>query len=124
MPETKPTILCVDDEVMILKMFEIAFRRDFKILTASSGKEALEILPNNPSIKVLLSDFRMPKMNGAELISKVKEIKPDTSCYILTGFDMTPEIAEALEQKTITRIFRKPVDPETIKSAIQSDPNL
>jgi response regulator RpfG family c-di-GMP phosphodiesterase len=108
----------VDDEPTNLKLFELNFRKKFDVLTALSGDEGLEILKNNNSILVVISDMKMPGMNGVEFIKKAKASFPHIRYYILTGFDITEEIADALNENLIQKYFRKPFNMNEIERSI------
>ena len=114
----KISVLYVDDEPINLKLFELNFRSKYNILTASDGFEGLEVLKNTPGIKVVISDMRMPRMNGIEFITTAKQNYPHITYYILTGFDITDEINEAIEKKLINKYFRKPFNFKEIDGAI------
>lgn len=113
------TILYVDDEPINLQLFKINFEKKFIVETAESGCEGLEILSQNPEISVVISDMKMPGMNGIEFIKKAKELLPDIKYYILTGFDITDEITTALNGKLINQYFRKPFNIAEIEIAIR-----
>ena len=113
-----PTILYVDDEPINLTLFKINFKNKYNIITAESGDQGLEQLKLNPYVNVVISDMKMPGMNGIEFIRMAKEDFPDISFFILTGFDITEEIARALEEKLIHKYFRKPFNIKEIDSAI------
>lgn len=117
--EEKTTILYVDDEVINLQLFEINFRRKFHVLTAQSGTEGLEILESNPSISIVISDMQMPEMNGIEFIRKASESYPLISFFILTGYDITNEIEDALKEELIYKYFNKPFNIREIESSIE-----
>ncbi len=112
------TVLYVDDEIMNLKLFEVNFREKYNILTALDGFSGLEVMDKNPDIQLIISDMRMPRMNGIEFIKKVKEKYPNKECFILTGFDITEEITEALESGLIDKYFRKPFDMKEMEEAL------
>ena len=112
------TILYADDEPVNLKIFDINFRKKYNVITALSGIEGLKKLEENKDIKVVVSDMKMPTMNGVEFISKAKEISSNIVCFILTGFDITNEISQAIENKLIHEYFRKPFDLKAINTAI------
>ncbi|MFN3562794.1 MAG: response regulator, partial [Chloroherpetonaceae bacterium] len=76
------TILFVDDEKPILSSLAFSFEDDYDVLTAQSAEEALNIIKTR-RIAVIVSDHRMPGMQGAELLSKVKEISPMTMRILL-----------------------------------------
>ncbi len=111
-------ILYVDDEIINLQLFEAIFSDKFDVLTAENGYLGLEIIENNSDISVIISDMKMPNMNGLEFIKKLKEKLPDKKYFILTGFDITDEIKEAIESKLIIKYFKKPFNREEIESYI------
>ncbi|MCB9000858.1 MAG: response regulator [Bacteroidales bacterium] len=114
------TILYVDDEKINLMLFEVNFRNKFNIISAFSGKDGLNKLSQNTNIDVVISDMKMPQMNGVEFITKVKENRPNLPCFILTGYDLTPEISEAINLKIVDRYLAKPFNINEIESAIIS----
>ena len=81
----KPKILCVDDEPNVLAAFQLNLRREFEVLAASSGEQALAILESTRDIKVLMCDMRMPRMNGAAVLTRARELYPSVSRVLLTG---------------------------------------
>ena len=85
-PSKKPRMLVVDDEPDNLDLLYRTFRRDFKVLRAESGVEALEVLSSEGEVAVIISDQRMPEMKGTEFLSKTVPDFPDTVRIILTGF--------------------------------------
>ncbi len=114
----KIAVLYVDDEPINLKLFELNFKNTFNVTTALSGFEGLEILKSNPDISVVVSDMRMPKMDGLEFISKAKVDFPHIVFFILTGFEITDEISQALNSNLINKYFRKPFNFREIESSI------
>jgi two-component system, response regulator, stage 0 sporulation protein F len=114
----KITILYIDDEPINLELFEIVFEEKFQILTAESGYDGLAILRSNPEVSVVISDMKMPGMNGIEFIKIARKEFHDILFFILTGFEITNEIADALNAKIIDRYFRKPFDMDEIEAAI------
>ena len=118
----KATILYVDDEPFNLLLLKRLFKEEYHVLTASSGWEGLDILYSEKRIRAVISDMKMPGMNGIEFITKAKEAFPDTAFFILTGFDCTPEISDALKNNLISKYFSKPLNTrdilESLKKAI------
>ncbi len=106
----KPTILYVDDEDINQMLFEINFKKDYSVITASNGFEGLQILKQNPGINIVVSDMRMPILSGIEFIQRAKEIRPEIPFFLLTGFDITPQINEAINSKLIHSHLKKPFD--------------
>lgn len=112
------SILYVDDEEINLMLFEQLFLKNFSVLTADSGFNALNVLENNPEINVIVSDMKMPGMSGIEFIKKAKLLFPNILFYVLTGFEITPEILEAMESGLIVNYFQKPFDLKEISRSI------
>lgn len=114
------SLLYVDDEPANLFLFKASFQNSFKIYTANSGIEGLEILASNSDeIIVVISDMRMPKMNGVQFIKQAKGKYDSIGYFILTGFDFNEEIEEALKGGLINKFFTKPFDTDLIESAIE-----
>lgn len=111
-------VLYVDDEPINLMLFKANFKNKFSIITAESGQQGLQELKNNPETIVVISDMKMPGMSGLEFIRIAKLDYPNISFYILTGFDITDEISEALDERLIHKYFRKPFNIKEIELAI------
>ena len=114
----KTKILYVDDESLNLKLFEINFSKEHTVFLAEDGYKGLEILNEEPEIKVIISDMKMPGMSGIEFIMKAREMHPSKKYYILTGFEITKEILNALELGIILKYYRKPFNIKEIKAEI------
>lgn len=114
------TILYVDDEMPNLQLFELMFNDDYRVVTAVSGQQGLEKLQDeHQSIIVVVSDMRMPGMNGIEFIKKAKEkYNGKIAYFLLTGFGRNKEIEEALREHTIQHFFTKPFNREEVRGAI------
>ena len=78
-------ILCVDDEESILKGFQLNLRKDFELHMASNGVEGLEVFDREKGFALVLSDMRMPEMNGAAMLSEIKKRDPEVVTVLLTG---------------------------------------
>jgi len=79
------TVLYLDDEKHNLKSFEANFNRKYEVITAQTEKEALELLKTN-KIDVFLTDYNMPKVNGNQMIEKVKKLYPSIKSMIITAY--------------------------------------
>ncbi|MCP4744605.1 MAG: response regulator [Desulfobacteraceae bacterium] len=113
------TILCVDDETFILHSLKRLLRREgYKILTASSGMEAIDILKQN-KVHLIISDQRMPEMNGTEFFAHVKEEFPDVLRIILTGYTDVDSITESINKGHIYKFFLKPWNDHNLKLEIR-----
>ena len=113
-------VLYIDDEPINLMLLKMNFRKDFNVITAGTGEEGLEILKSTNNIHAVISDMKMPGMNGVEFIQKARGLFPDLAYFILTGYDVTNEIAEAMNENIIYACFKKPFDLKEIKHSIES----
>ncbi len=113
------SLLYVDDEQINRELFLINFRKEYKVYTADSGFEGLNKLKLNSDIAVVISDMKMPGMNGVEFIRKAKLEYQNIVFFILTGFDITDEISNALKEKLINKYFRKPFNIKEIDKSIR-----
>lgn len=114
----KRTILYVDDEQTNLLLFKLNFQKRYDVITGMSGFEGLEHLRNNKGIVIVISDMKMPGMDGIEFIKTAKIEFPNVKFYILTGFDITPEIEDALANNLIHQYFCKPFKIKEIEETI------
>jgi CheY-like chemotaxis protein len=120
----KKTILYVDDETLNLRVFSISFGDRYNIVTAKDGYSALEQIESNPEIDAVISDMKMPKMNGIEFINEARKFRADPPPYfILTGFSINDEIEQALEQGAIRNYFQKPMNRTQINDALLASMN-
>lgn len=118
MNNMKTKILYVDDEPINLQLFKINFDKKYEVFVADDGFQGLELLNNELDILVVISDMKMPKMNGVEFIKKAKEQFPDKKFYILTGYEINSEIQDALNSGLILRYFSKPFNIKEIEKTI------
>jgi len=104
------TVLFVDDEPMILRSIERLFLDSpHRILTTDDVDEALEIVGREP-VAVVVSDQRMPKMQGIELLEKIKAVSPDTIKILLTGYADLQTAIRAINSGEVYRFIQKPWD--------------
>jgi two-component system response regulator (stage 0 sporulation protein F) len=115
----KPKILYVDDELINLQLFKLIFNNKYEVFSAENGLEGLKVLDNNPDIAAVVSDMKMPGMSGLEFIKESKIIYPGKSYFILTGYEITNEIQEALNMGLIINYFRKPLNKVEIDTQIE-----
>ncbi len=120
----KVKIIYVDDEEVNVMLFEINFPLTLKSIRVVVGLRGLELLDKHPDVKVVISDMKMPKMNGIEFIKIAKERYPEKKFYILTGFEITEEIQDALQSGLIQKYFRKPFDIHEIENTIKEHCDL
>lgn len=106
----KPRILFVDDEPAILRSLErVASKVDAVILTAQGGKQALDII-NECLVDVVVSDLKMPNMDGNQLLEKVAQISPETVRIVLTGCDDMDMVLNSINDGHIWGYLHKPWD--------------
>jgi response regulator RpfG family c-di-GMP phosphodiesterase len=117
--ESLITILYVDDEPINLMLFEQAFKKKYNVLTAGSGLSGLAVLQKEADIKVAISDMRMPGMDGLAFIQGAKKLFPNILFYILTSYEITPEIQLSLENGLIDKYFQKPLNRKDIDDSIR-----
>jgi len=104
--ESKPKILYVDDEPINLDVLKINLRKQFQVFTAESALLGMDVLEAEPEIKIVISDMRMPEITGLEFIKMARERYPHIVFCILTGYEITHEIKDALETGLINYILR------------------
>jgi response regulator RpfG family c-di-GMP phosphodiesterase len=106
-----PKVLLVDDERNVLEGLSMHLRRHYVVLTASSGAEGLEKLSTDNSVAVVVSDMRMPGMDGAAFLTRARQVAPAAVRILLTGqADVTSAIA-AINGGQIFRFLTKPTAP-------------
>jgi signal transduction histidine kinase/CheY-like chemotaxis protein len=111
-------VLYVDDEPDNLRIFELTFRRDFTVLTASSGREGLELLSQHP-VAVVLSDHKMPEMEGTDFLRHVREMDSRTLRILVTAFGDAKILGDAINDGNIYRYVAKPWEPEDMRLTVQ-----
>lgn len=111
-------ILCVDDEVNVLKSLKRLFLdEDYEILTAESGKEGLAVLEQQP-VQVVISDYRMPEMDGVTFFKEVHERWPETIRIVLSGYADTAAVVAAINEGQVYRFIPKPWSDDDLKITI------
>lgn len=112
-------ILYIDDEEINLMLFEAILEGQYEVLTATDGAKGLEVLQANPDICIVFSDMKMPVMNGLQFITEAKAQYESIPYYLLTGFDITEEIQEYIDNGLIVNCLRKPFEMQRIISEIE-----
>ncbi|MCA9195326.1 MAG: response regulator [Planctomycetales bacterium] len=112
------TILIVDDEQSVLDSLERLLELDFLVLKCLSGEEALVALSKNKHIPVIITDMRMPKMDGLQFIEKAREVAPQAYYIMLTGNQDIKTISEAVNKGRIFRFLVKPAEYDQLVEAI------
>lgn len=111
-------ILIVDDDIHVLNGYCRSLRKQFQVGTANSGQQALKLLEEQGPYAVVVSDMRMPGMDGLELLAKLKEISPNTARIMLTGNADQQTAIDAVNQGQVFKFLTKPCSGDTMASAI------
>lgn len=116
--EETQTLLLLDDEENVLRALARVLRRDaYRILMATRAQDAFELLAQN-DVQVIISDQRMPEMNGTEFLSRVKKIYPNTIRIVLSGYTDLKSVTEAINEGAIYRFLTKPWDDDQLRQIV------
>lgn len=115
-----PVVLCVDDEPRVLEGLRLHLRKDFDVQCAGSGAEALQRLRELKSVAVIVSDMRMPAMDGATLLHTVMLQFPSITRILLTGDAGRDAAVSAVNKGNIFRFLTKPCAPDQLRGAVDA----
>ena len=118
--DKRPVILCVDDESRIVEGLALHLRKEYRVHTALSGEEGLQKLKESGGAAVVVSDMRMPVMDGATFLRRVMRMYPDATRVLLTGEPGRDAAVAAVNEAQIFRFLTKPCSPDQLKSAIEA----
>lgn len=119
--EDKHTILIVDDEENNLQLLRRTFRNKYNILMAHNGLEALDVVKQHgDEISLIVSDQKMPVMEGTEFFKKVRETNPQIIKILLTGHVDTDILVAAINDCDLYQYILKPFEPEELKIAVDN----
>ncbi len=116
-PQSKPTVLIVDDEISVTRSLSRSLKDEFTVFTASSGEEALRILERS-NATIVLTDQRMPNMSGVELLERVHHLKPDTVGILISGYSDVVALTAAINLANVRGFIPKPWDINTLRSKL------
>jgi YesN/AraC family two-component response regulator len=102
----------------MLDFLERVFRHDYTVLRASSGDEAMDVLAASP-IDILITDQKMPRMTGVQLLERIKDMYPGIVKVLVSGYTDVPDIQQAVERCQIHRYVVKPVDSEKLRETVR-----
>lgn len=112
-------ILCVDDEKNVLRALERVFLDDdVEIVTAPSGEDGLQLLAEGPPVQIVVSDYRMPGLNGVDFLSEVCRRWPETVRIVLSGYADTAAVVAAINEGQIYKFIAKPWNDDELKVTI------
>jgi signal transduction histidine kinase/response regulator RpfG family c-di-GMP phosphodiesterase len=115
---SKHKILVVDDEPDNLDLLYRTFYRDFKVIKAQSGHDALEMLSEQSDIAVIISDQRMPGMSGTELLSLTADRYPNSIRIMLTGYTDVEDLVEAINEGKVFKYVTKPWEEDDLRTVV------
>lgn len=118
--KSKVSILCVDDERNVLEGLALTLERRYQLQTASGGAAGLEVLQQRPETAVIISDMRMPGMNGATFLARCRLITPHAVRLLLTGQTDIDSAVAAINDGQIFRFLTKPCAPHALLSAVEA----
>jgi signal transduction histidine kinase len=118
-PKAKPILALVDDEAEVLQSVRDLLRMDYEVHTFRHGAEALEFLRNTPRVHVILSDQRMPGMNGVEVLQQAMAIHPESTRLLFTAYSDLRAVVDAINQGNVFRYIAKPCDPEYLSVVVR-----
>jgi len=111
-------VLFVDDEPLVLDGYKRMLHTEFMVSTAVGGEKGLNAIQDNGPYAVVISDMRMPGMNGAQFLAQVREKTPDTVRMLLTGYSDVAAAIDAVNEGHIFRYLTKPCEKQVLVAAI------
>ena len=115
----RPRVLVVDDEEAILETMAFTFEDEYEVYTSNDARSALELLDERGPFAVVLTDQRMPNMDGVQFLTEVCRRHPATVRMILTGFADMQAIIQAINDGHVYAYISKPWEPEHLKQVMK-----
>jgi serine phosphatase RsbU (regulator of sigma subunit)/FixJ family two-component response regulator len=116
--QEKLKLMVVDDEPDNLDLLYRTFRREFKVFKADGAVSALNTLEEEGEMAIIISDQRMPVMNGTEFLSKTVERYPETIRILLTGYTDVEDLVDAINSGKVFKYITKPWTPDHLKAVV------
>ncbi|MBK8481028.1 MAG: response regulator [Proteobacteria bacterium] len=113
------SILVVDDEPDNIDLLERTLCFDYQVFRASSGEEALALLPTIPNLAVIITDQRMPGVTGTQLLQRARALRSDAIRIILTGYTDPVDLIEAINSSNVYRYMTKPWSVDELTSVVR-----
>jgi DNA-binding NtrC family response regulator len=115
------SILVVDDEEEFLGLMgNLLSEEGYEVVSCSNGKEAVEQLEKKPPFSVIISDHRMPGMQGTELLATAKKISPHSSRIMVTAYQSAGMMEDSINKGEVFRFLTKPIDIEVLLEVVRS----
>jgi DNA-binding NtrC family response regulator len=112
-------VLCIDDDLNILKALRRVLHKKVEVVTAESGEEGLSLLRSEPPFAVIICDGLMPSMDGITFFREARRISPGSALIMLTGIADLYSIPDPANETGIFRIIAKPCENHTLMAAIE-----
>ena len=119
-PAPKTRILLVDDDASILSALMRQLRHKYEVAVATSGMDGLRAIADGGQFAVIVSDMRMPRMDGATFLSRVRQAAPDATRMLLTGTADVETTSDAVNRGNLFRLLFKPCPPDTLQEALEA----
>ncbi|AFY71416.1 multi-sensor hybrid histidine kinase [Thalassoporum mexicanum PCC 7367] len=116
---SKYKLLIVDDEINNLDMLERIFRREYQVLKALNGAEALSLLEQEGEVAVIICDQQMPQMTGTQLLTQIAASYPDTIRIILTAYTDAADMVTAINTCQVFKYLTKPYESKELTSIVE-----
>jgi diguanylate cyclase (GGDEF)-like protein len=113
-------VLCVDDEPHVLEGLSLQLGRRYEVLTAASGAQALELLSRHESVATIISDMRMPRMDGAAFLARARLLAPHAARILLTGQTDLESAIAAVNEAQVLKFLKKPCLPPDLHAAVEA----
>lgn len=117
-PPTKHTLLVVDDEPDVCDSVHDLLRREFHVLRARNAEEGIKLMQQN-EVHIVMTDQRMPKVTGVELLSKVRVGHPQAVRMLFTGYADVDSVIAAINHGHIFKFLKKPWKPDDLEEAVR-----
>ncbi len=115
----KSKVIFVDDDEDVLATFQQNFRKSFDVVVFNNPFSSLEYLSKTSDVAVILTDFRMPKMNGIEFLKQAQKVSPHSIRMILSGHADFSTVVDAINENNIFKFLLKPIAPEHLLSQLK-----
>jgi response regulator RpfG family c-di-GMP phosphodiesterase len=114
----KKTLLVVDDEPDVANSVRDLLRREFNVLCAKSADEGIQLMQGN-EVHIIMTDQRMPKITGVELLAKIRQRYPHAVRMLFTGYADLDSIIAAINQGHVYGFLKKPWQPEDLEAVVR-----
>ena len=118
MAAKKHTLLVVDDEADVGDSVHDLLRREFNVLKARNAEEGIQLMQQN-EVHIIMTDQRMPKITGVELLAKIRQRYPQAVRMLFTGYADLDSIVAAINQGHVYGFLKKPWQPEDLEAAVR-----